>query len=126
MRRSSLSERSRPSRSPETINPVSPTPDTLCTNLLVPDKHRGFAFVEFEDELDASDAIDNMDGSELFGRVLRCNHAKAMTKLTPGKAVWNDEEWIKSNLDGGADGAAEGEAVNEVQLLPSREIDEDQ
>lgn len=28
------------------------------------DQHRGFAFVEFEDEQDASEAIDNMDCKE--------------------------------------------------------------
>lgn len=37
------------------------------------DKHRGFGFVEFEDAIDANHAIDNMDGSEILGNVLRVN-----------------------------------------------------
>mgnify|MGYP001975765929 CR=1 FL=1 len=40
------------------------------------EKHRGFAFVQFDDKGDAADAIDNMNGGELFGRVLRVNLAK--------------------------------------------------
>eukprot|EP00908_Phaeocystis_cordata_P008902 Transcript_19620.p2 GENE.Transcript_19620~~Transcript_19620.p2 ORF type:complete len:192 (-),score=3.90 Transcript_19620:63-638(-) len=39
-------------------------------------KHRGFAFVQFEDRGDAADAIDNMNNAELFGRVLKVNIAK--------------------------------------------------
>uniref|UniRef100_A0A6S9RWN0 RRM domain-containing protein n=1 Tax=Chrysotila carterae TaxID=13221 RepID=A0A6S9RWN0_CHRCT len=39
-------------------------------------KHRGFAFVQYDEKDDAADAIDNMNGSELFGRVLRVNTAK--------------------------------------------------
>lgn len=65
----------------------------------VADKHRGFGFVEFDSEEDAADAIENMDGSELFGRVIRCSVAKAISKLAPGKALWNDEEWIKAHLE---------------------------
>lgn len=38
--------------------------------------HRGFAYVEFEDADDAKDAIDNMDQSELFGRLIRVSAAK--------------------------------------------------
>mmetsp|Transcript_66478 Transcript_66478/g.110545 ORF Transcript_66478/g.110545 Transcript_66478/m.110545 type:complete len:120 (-) Transcript_66478:87-446(-) len=39
-------------------------------------KHRGFAFVQFDERGDASDAMDNMNGAELYGRVLRVNIAK--------------------------------------------------
>eukprot|EP00954_Amorphochlora_amoebiformis_P003660 284291-Amorphochlora_amoeboformis.AAC.1 len=38
--------------------------------------HRGFAFVEFEEPEDAAHAIENMNDSELFGRVLKVNHAR--------------------------------------------------
>lgn len=69
--------------------------------IIILDKNRGFAFVEYDLEEDASDAIDNMDGSELFGKVLRCNIAKAMPKLAPGKAIWSAEEWIQKSLKDG-------------------------
>lgn len=36
-------------------------------------KHRGFAFVEFELEEDASAAMDNLDGMEMAGRTLKVN-----------------------------------------------------
>ncbi len=41
-----------------------------------PDPHRGFGYVEFESAADAKEAIDNMDQSELFGRVIRVAQAK--------------------------------------------------
>ena len=42
----------------------------------VSEKHRGFAFVEFQLAEDAAAALENMHDSELFGRVLKCNLAK--------------------------------------------------
>jgi hypothetical protein len=33
------------------------------------EKHRGFAFVQFEDKDDAAEAMDNMNNAELYGRV---------------------------------------------------------
>lgn len=54
--------------------------------------------MEFDLEEDAADAIENMDGAELFGRVLRCNIAKALPKLEAGKAVWSAEEWIQNSF----------------------------
>lgn len=89
------------------------------------DKHRGFAFIEFESEDDARDAIDNMDGSELFGKVLRCNVAKALPKLAPGKAAWSSEEWIQSNLNDENNQNQDDEILPEVTLIPERRIDED-
>eukprot|EP00484_Ammonia_sp_Unknown_P031051 CAMPEP_0197027720 /NCGR_PEP_ID=MMETSP1384-20130603/7594_1 /TAXON_ID=29189 /ORGANISM="Ammonia sp." /LENGTH=159 /DNA_ID=CAMNT_0042456611 /DNA_START=39 /DNA_END=518 /DNA_ORIENTATION=+ len=40
-------------------------------------EHRGYGFIEFEDPADAEHAMDNMDGSELFGRVLRVNVSRS-------------------------------------------------
>jgi peptidyl-prolyl isomerase E (cyclophilin E) len=39
-------------------------------------KARGFGFVEFEDAADAAEAMFNMNGAELLGRVLNINIAK--------------------------------------------------
>ncbi|XP_072466048.1 peptidyl-prolyl cis-trans isomerase E isoform X2 [Notamacropus eugenii] len=60
------------------------------------EKHRGFAFVEFELAEDAAAAIDNMNESELFGRTIRVNLAKPM-KIKEGSSrpVWSDDEWLK-------------------------------
>lgn len=49
-------------------------------------KNRGFAFVEFEEPDDAGHAVDNMHNSELFGRVLKVNLARASTAAKVG--VW--------------------------------------
>ena len=64
------------------------------------DKSRGFGFVEFESEEDCEAAIENMEGAELFGKVLRCNLAKPSAKASngQGKAVWSADEWIKQQL----------------------------
>jgi len=56
------------------------------------DPHRGFAYVEYEDPEDAKEAIDNMDQSEFFGRVLKVSAAKAPKSADEGlgskTAVW--------------------------------------
>lgn len=54
--------------------------------------HRGFAYVEYEDPEDAKEAIDNMDQSEFFGRVLKVSPAKPPKSADEGlgskTAVW--------------------------------------
>lgn len=56
------------------------------------DPHRGFAYVEFEDAADAKEAIDNMNQSEFFGRVLKVSQAKAPKSAEEGlgskTAIW--------------------------------------
>ena len=62
------------------------------------DKSRGFGFVEFESDEDCSAALENMHGSELFGKVLRCAIAKPVANKTPGSAVWTAEDWISKQM----------------------------
>lgn len=56
------------------------------------DPHRGFGYVEFEILGDAKEAIDNMDQSELFGRVIKVAAAKPQKDSNEGlgskTAVW--------------------------------------
>jgi len=56
------------------------------------DPHRGFGYVEFEIPGDAKEAIDNMDQSELFGRVIKVAQAKPQKDSSDGlgskTAVW--------------------------------------
>ena len=60
------------------------------------EKHRGFAFIEFELPEDAQAAIDNMNDGEMFGRTLRVNMAKPM-KMKEGSSrpVWASDEWLQ-------------------------------
>ncbi len=59
-------------------------------------KHRGFAFVEFELAEDAAAAIDNMNDSELFGRTIRVNFARPpRPNERSSRPVWADDEWLK-------------------------------
>ena len=44
------------------------------------DLHRGFGYVEFEEAGDAKEAINNMDQSELYGRVIKVAMAKPERK----------------------------------------------
>lgn len=54
--------------------------------------HRGFAYVEFADAEDAAEAIDNMDQSEFFGRIIHVSAAKVPKSAEEGlgskTAVW--------------------------------------
>jgi RNA recognition motif-containing protein len=54
--------------------------------------HRGFGYVEFELEEDAKEAIDNMDQSELYGRVIKVAPAKPQKDQSEGlgskTAIW--------------------------------------
>jgi RNA recognition motif-containing protein len=54
--------------------------------------HRGFGYVEFEDPEDTKEAIDNMDQSELFGRVIKVSAAKPPKNANEGlgskTALW--------------------------------------
>lgn len=63
--------------------------------------HRGFGYIEFEDPSDAAEAIDNMDQSELFGRVIKVSAAKPQKNANEGlgskTAVWEQEGWLAAN-----------------------------
>ena len=56
------------------------------------DLHRGFGYVEFELPQDAKEAIDNMDGSELYGRIIKVAAAKPQKDGNEGlgskTAIW--------------------------------------
>ncbi|CAB9496981.1 trans isomerase E [Seminavis robusta] len=69
---------------------------------------KGFAFVEFEEAEDATEAIFNRNGANLMGRTLQVSMAQAnqANKLT--EPVWNSDEWFQKNQ---AD-QKEGEAGN--------------
>lgn len=84
------------------------------------EKHRGFAFIDFELPEDAQAAIDNMHESELFGRVLRVNLAKPMRlKENALKPVWADEEWLQmyagKTENNAEDGATESTEKSEPE-----------
>uniref|UniRef100_A0A2I3RSI4 Peptidylprolyl isomerase E n=1 Tax=Pan troglodytes TaxID=9598 RepID=A0A2I3RSI4_PANTR len=58
------------------------------------EKHRGFAFVEFE--LAELDFQSFQNESELFGRTIRVNLAKPMRiKEGSSRPVWSDDDWLK-------------------------------
>lgn len=62
------------------------------------DPHRGFGYVEFEIPGDAKEAIDNMDQSELFGRVIKVAAAKPQKDSNEGlgskTAVWEQVRYL--------------------------------
>lgn len=62
--------------------------------------HRGFAFVEYETAEDAQAAMDNMNLSELLGKLIKVNLARQgkynelQTQAgTPSNSVWDDIEF---------------------------------
>lgn len=56
------------------------------------DVHRGFGYVEFDLPQDAKEAIDNMDGSEIYGRTIKVAAAKPQRDANEGlgskTAIW--------------------------------------
>ncbi|RKF56185.1 Peptidyl-prolyl cis-trans isomerase E [Golovinomyces cichoracearum] len=67
----------------------------------ISEPHRGFGYVEFEDPEDTIDAIDNMDQSEFFGKVIKVNAAKPSKNVNEGlgskTALWEQEGWLAEN-----------------------------
>ena len=67
-------------------------------------KHKGFAFVQYDEKEDAAEAMDNMHNSELFGRTIRCNYAQP-PKIKGGDAgfasqpVWADADQYAAERD---------------------------
>lgn len=74
------------------------------------EKHRGFAFIEYEEPEDALAAVDNMQGAELMGKIITCSIANPVSLNARGKpgniflnkkliiiifSVWQDEEYMK-------------------------------
>lgn len=88
------------------------------------DRHKGFGFLEYELEEDAADALDNMDGSELYGKVIRCNYAKAIPKISHGQAIWSSEEWIQNNILSSEEQIIKEKNINleNVTLLPPTDM----
>ena len=70
-------------------------------------KHKGFAFVQFDDPSDAAEAIDNMHNAELFGRVLRVNLSKPDVMKGGHRPVWESraDDFFKRDEEG-ADAAS--------------------
>ena len=76
-------------------------------------KHRGFAFVEYEDADDADEAIFNMDGAELSGRTVSVSVAQpnqvnrllsssssGNANKTTAEAIWKSDEWFQKQVVG--------------------------
>ena len=72
--------------------------------------HRGFGFVEFEEEGDAAAAALNMDAAEFFGRTLRVNQSQS--RIGGGSkrdAVWADgDAWNERQAEADNDGGGGG------------------
>ncbi|KAM0805718.1 hypothetical protein BDR22DRAFT_884686 [Usnea florida] len=76
------------------------------------DPHRGFGYVEFDVPSDAKEAIDNMDQSELFGRVIKVAAAKPQKDSNEGlgskTAVWESETYLAKHAVSKEDRIATG------------------
>ncbi|KAK1143491.1 hypothetical protein N8T08_006297 [Aspergillus melleus] len=78
----------------EVVDITLPKPDVPNSN----DLHRGFGYVEFDLPDDAKEAIDNMDGSELYGRTIKVAPAKPQKDSNEGlgskTAIWEQEGYL--------------------------------
>ena len=91
------------------------------------EKHRGFAFIEYETADDAAAAIDNMNDAELFGRSIRVNLAKPVRlKETSSKPIWSDDQWLfnaMNSIEMGTN-STNNDPKNQCQQTKDDEIDE--
>lgn len=87
----------------EIVDVSLPKPDLPSST----DNHRGFGYVEFEVSQDAKEAIDNMDQSELYGRIIKVAAAKPQRDANEGlgskTAIWEQVcssllQWILFGL----------------------------
>ncbi|KAJ8676794.1 hypothetical protein QAD02_012581 [Eretmocerus hayati] len=63
-----------------------------------PEKHRGFAFIEFGMAEDAAAAIDNMVSFGTVEREVKVNIAKLQNiEEGPSKLVWTDDIWLQED-----------------------------
>ncbi|KAL2001030.1 hypothetical protein VTN02DRAFT_2322 [Thermoascus thermophilus] len=78
----------------EVVDITLPKPDLPSST----DNHRGFGYVEFELPQDAKEAIDNMDQSELYGRIIKVAAAKPQKDSNEGlgskTAIWEQEGYL--------------------------------
>ncbi|EAW14147.1 RNA-binding protein [Aspergillus clavatus NRRL 1] len=78
----------------EVVDITLPKPDVPNST----DLHRGFGYVEFDLPQDAAEAIDNMDGSELYGRTIKVAAAKPQKESNEGlgskTAIWEQEGYL--------------------------------
>ena len=56
---------------------------------------KGFAFVEYEEADDATEAIFNRNGSHLLGRTLQVNMAQANQAAKLSEPVWQGDDWFQ-------------------------------
>lgn len=77
----------------EVVDISLPKPEQPNSN----EAHRGFGYVEFELPQDAKEAIDNMDGSEIYGRTIKVAAAKPQKDANEGlgskTAIWEQVGW---------------------------------
>ncbi|KAJ1731489.1 hypothetical protein LPJ61_002508 [Coemansia biformis] len=75
-------------------------PDPSSSN-----RHRGFGFIEFEEEGDAREAIQNMNDAELFGKTITVRYSRPGNnpagKDGSGGVIFNQESWLERNLSTG-------------------------
>lgn len=62
-------------------------------------RHRGFAFVEYEDAKDCTDAVENMNLAELYGRTLKVSMAKPifLRDAFSKRPVWEQDDYIQKH-----------------------------
>lgn len=70
-------------------------------------KHRGFAFIQYEDSADAEAALDNMNNAELYGRTLKVNFA------APNKIKGGDKGWASQPVWADVDSWQEKKTIEE-------------
>ncbi|KAL4879145.1 putative peptidyl prolyl cis-trans isomerase cyclophilin [Aspergillus karnatakaensis] len=110
----------------EVVDITLPKPDVPNSN----DNHRGFGYVEFDLPDDAREAIDNMDGSEIYGRTIKVAAAKPQKDANEGlgskTAIWEQEGYLSKYAVSEEDklGNAEGREASEAPEDPMRRLEE--
>ena len=81
-----------------------------------PGQHRSIAFIEFEEQQDALEAVENMNNNLLQGKLIKCSIARQKIRDFT-KPLWEDEDYIKLYSK-----QFEGNSITEMNIKASDDV----
>eukprot|EP00835_Amoeboradix_gromovi_P007091 NODE_1052_length_1689_cov_0.396855.p1 type:complete len:294 gc:universal NODE_1052_length_1689_cov_0.396855:1366-485(-) len=81
-----------------------------------PGQHRNIAFIEFEEQEDALEAVENMNNNKLLGKLIKCSIARQKIRDF-SKPLWEDEDYVTLYSK-----QFEGNSITEMNIKASEDV----